>query len=61
MIAIAKAAPSIGSVPLPNSSINTSDLLLACSIISFILLTCPENEDKFCSRLCSSPISANTL
>ena len=61
MIDIAKAAPSIGSVPLPSSSIKTSDLLLEFSIISLILLTCPENDDRFCSKLCSSPMSASTL
>ena len=26
-----------------------------------MLFTCPENDDKFCSILCSSPISASTL
>ena len=56
-MAIAKAAPSIGSVPAPNSSSNTRLLSSACSIIRIILVIWEEKVDRDCSILCSSPIS----
>ena len=60
IIAVARAAPSVGSVPAPNSSNKTKESLSASLIIPTILVKWDENVDKLCSILCSSPISANT-
>ncbi len=60
-MAIPNAAPSLGSVPVPISSINTKVLLedlLTMSTKDFIW---PENVDNDCSILCESPISTSIL
>ena len=59
-IEIASAAPSVGSVPAHNSSNKTKDFSLACFKIDTIFVIWEEKVLKFCSILCSSPISANT-
>ena len=56
----ASAAPSPGSVPAPNSSNKTNDLFVILSRISIMFLMCPENVERLCSMLCSSPISEYT-
>ena len=43
---IARAEPSIGSVPLPISSNKTKDLLVTLFKISMIFDKCEENVDK---------------
>ncbi len=55
---MAKAAPSEGSVPAPNSSIKTKVLLSAWAKILTILVIWEEKVLRDCSILCSSPISA---
>ena len=55
-ILIANAAPSLGSVPAPNSSNNTK-LFYQSRKISTIFFMCEENVDNDCSMDCSSPIS----
>ena len=57
---IASAAPSVGSVPAQSSSKSTNDCSLTCSKIETILVIWEEKVLRFCSILCSSPISANT-
>ena len=57
---MARAAPSVGSVPAPNSSNNTRELFVILSSILTIFVICDENVLRLCSILCSSPISANT-
>ena len=59
--ATASAAPSTGSVPAPNSSINTSVLSSASRSTETILVICAEKVESDCSMLCSSPMSASTL
>ena len=58
IIATAKAAPSTGSVPLPNSSKSTRLSLSLWSIILRIFLRWEEKVERDCSIDCSSPISA---
>ena len=57
-IAIARAAPSVGSVPAPISSKSTRHFSSASLRILTVLVMCDENVLKLCSILCSSPISA---
>ena len=57
-IAIARAAPSVGSVPAPISSKSTRQFSSASLRILTVLVMCDENVLKLCSILCSSPISA---
>ena len=56
---IARAAPSVGSVPAPISSNNIRLLLSAFFRISTVLVICELKVLRLCSILCSSPISAN--
>ena len=58
--AIARAAPSVGSVPAPSSSKRHKEWLSAFSRILTILVIWAEKVLKLCSMLCSSPMSANT-
>ena len=58
-IAIARAAPSVGSVPAPISSKSTRQFSSASLRILTVLVMCDENVLKLCSILCSSPISAS--
>ena len=58
---IANAAPSIGSVPEPNSSTNTKEFSLQLSIIFTILDICDEKVLSESAILWLSPISANIL
>ena len=58
MIEMASAAPSVGSVPAPNSSNRTRLFGFKLEIILTIFFMCEENVDKDCSMLCSSPMSA---
>ena len=60
-MAIARAAPSTGSVPAPNSSNITKESQVTSFNIETVFVICDENVDKLCSILCSSPISANIL
>ena len=60
-IEIAKAAPSVGSVPAHNSSININVSLFARFEIEITFFMCEEKVDKLCRILCSSPISAKTF
>ena len=57
-MAIASAAPSVGSVPAPNSSKRASVLLSTFFRILTIFTICDENVERLCSIDCSSPISA---
>ena len=57
---IARAAPSVGSVPAQSSSKRTSERSLTFFKIRMILVIWDEKVLKLCSILCSSPISANT-
>ena len=57
-IAMARLAPSWGSVPAPSSSTKTRLLLSAASKISTMWVMWLENVDKLCSIDCSSPMSA---
>ena len=57
-MAIARAAPSSGSVPAPSSSKRQSDSLSHLFNISTIFAICEEKVDRDCSMLCSSPMSA---
>ena len=59
--AIASAAPSVGSVPEQSSSKRQSELASASFKIETIFVIWAENVLRFCSMLCSSPMSANTL
>ena len=61
MMEIAKAAPSTGSVPEPNSSISTRLSESASSMMETMLVMCAEKVDRLCSILCSSPMSTNTF
>ncbi len=53
----ARAAPSSGSVPVPSSSMRTSDFALAFFSISEMFEICAENVERLFSIDCSSPIS----
>ena len=57
---IARAAPSLGSVPAQISSISTKSPLFTSPKILIKLVICAEKVLKLCSMLCSSPISAYT-
>ena len=59
-IAIASAAPSVGSVPAPSSSKIHRECSSALSNMEMVFVMCAENVERFCSMLCSSPISAYT-
>ncbi len=59
-IAWASAPPSTGSVPLPISSISTSDSKSALSSVSRRFLRCAEKVESEASMDCSSPMSACT-
>ena len=58
---IAKLAPSIGSVPEPNSSSKIRLFDVAKLMIFTILLMCAEKVLNDSLILCSSPISAKIL
>ena len=60
MMDMASAAPSVGSVPAPSSSKSTRVLSPHSSNMRTMLVMCEENVDRFCSILCSSPMSAST-
>ena len=51
------AAPILGSVPEPNSSIRMREEALALRSICFMLTRCPEYVERSSAMLCSSPIS----
>ena len=55
---IARAAPSVGSVPAHNSSKRTRLLESAFLRIYTIFFIWDEKVERLCSMLCSSPISA---
>ena len=55
---IASAAPSVGSVPAPSSSNNTSDWSSTFFKKETMFVIWEEKVLKLCSILCSSPISA---
>ena len=59
-IAIARPAPSWGSVPAPNSSRRIKEAVSTWFKIDTILVIWLEKVDKLCSIDCSSPISAKT-
>ena len=59
-MARARAEPSTGSVPAPNSSNSTSERLSVSFRIPTRLTMWDENVERLCSMLCSSPMSANT-
>ena len=59
-MAMARAAPSVGSVPAPSSSKSTRERSSACSQKDTMLVIWEEKVLRLCSMLCSSPISANT-
>ena len=59
-IAQPSAAPSIGSVPEPSSSMSTSESAVASRRISARFFRCALNVDRLASIDCSSPTSANT-
>ena len=59
-MAMASAAPSVGSVPAPSSSNKTRERSFTFSRKETILVMCEEKVLKDCSMLCSSPISAYT-
>ena len=61
LIAIARAAPSVGSVPAPNSSKSTSECSSTCFKNDTIFVIWEEKVLRLCSILCSSPISAYTF
>ena len=58
-MAMASAAPSVGSVPAPISSKSIRLLLSALFKMSTVFVICELNVLRLCSILCSSPISAN--
>ena len=58
-MAMASAAPSVGSVPAPISSKSIRLLLSAFFKMSTVFVICELNVLRLCSILCSSPISAN--
>ena len=57
-IAMASAAPSVGSVPAPSSSKMQRASWSACFNMEMVFVICAEKVDRLCSMLCSSPISA---
>ena len=61
MIPIARAPPSLGSVPVPASSSSTSDGVVSALSIDTMFAMCPEKVLRLCAIDCSSPMSANTL
>ena len=58
---MASAAPSVGSVPAPNSSNRHKEFSSAFCKIETIVVMWEEKVLKDCSILCSSPISAKIL
>ena len=59
-MAMASAAPSVGSVPAPSSSNSARDLGVTFFRMSTMLVMWEEKVDSDCSMDCSSPMSANT-
>ncbi len=59
-MAIASAAPSVGSVPAPSSSKRHREFSSAFFRMETILVIWEEKVLRLCSMLCSSPISAKT-
>ena len=59
-IAIASAAPSVGSVPAPSSSKRQRESGSAFAMISTMFFMWEEKVERLCSMLCSSPMSAKT-
>ena len=59
-MAMANAAPSVGSVPAPNSSNSASDWGVTACRMATMLVMCEEKVESDCSMDCSSPMSANT-
>ena len=59
-IAIASAAPSVGSVPAPSSSNRNRESASAFARMETMEVMWEEKVLKLCSMLCSSPISAKT-
>ena len=57
---IAKAAPSVGSVPAQSSSKRTRERSFTFFKIRIIFVMWEEKVLKLCSILCSSPMSAKT-
>ena len=58
IMAMAKAAPSVGSVPTHTSSTSTRSPSRTSSRMEIMFFMWPEKVDRLCSMLCSSPISA---
>lgn len=56
---MARAAPSVGSVPLPSSSSSTRLRASAAARMSLTRTMCPENVDRLCSSDWLSPRSAS--
>ena len=57
---MARAAPSVGSVPAPSSSNSARERGVTLCNISTMFVMWLEKVDRDCSMLCSSPMSANT-
>ena len=55
---MARAAPSVGSVPAQSSSKSTREFREASFRMRMIFVICEEKVLKDCSMLCSSPMSA---
>ena len=60
-MAMARAAPSVGSVPAPSSSKSTRLSGVICFKKDTMFVMWEEKVLRLCSMLCSSPMSANTL
>ena len=60
-MAMARAAPSVGSVPAPSSSKRQRESASACFRMETMLVMWEEKVLRLCSMLCSSPISAKNL
>ena len=58
IMAIASAAPSVGSVPAPSSSNSSSERSSHSSSMLTMFFMCAEKVERLCSMLCSSPMSA---
>ena len=59
-MAMASAAPSVGSVPAPSSSNRAKERELTWPRMSTMLVIWEEKVERLCSMDCSSPMSANT-
>ena len=55
---MARAAPSVGSVPAPSSSKRQRESASAWFRMWTMLFIWEEKVDRLCSMLCSSPMSA---